>query len=82
MSAFSARRLFLAVCVAFLNGDTRQRTVHIQYELADDYGGDGGVVNVGEFTSSGTTNEFEEVGIHHHLLVNVVPSLPPPPPVQ
>lgn len=39
----------------------RQRTVAIVYEIAEEYGEPGDIVHVGEFTSSGTTTDFEEV---------------------
>lgn len=46
---------------AFMNGDTRERTVGISYTTADDEDGNPGYVRVGEFTSSGDTDEFEQV---------------------
>lgn len=51
----------LPVVAAFMNGDTRERTVGITYTTADDEDGNPGYVRVGEFTSSGDTDEFEQV---------------------
>lgn len=49
---------------AFLKGDERVRTVGISYEYENSEGDDDynrGYVNLGEFTSSGETDGFEEV---------------------
>ena len=44
-----------------MKGDERQRTVGISYETVDNgYNGNPGHVNVGEYTSSGQTDGFEE----------------------
>lgn len=48
--------------IAFLNGDTRQRTVVITYDILNDDGSED-YIRVGSFTSSGTTAGFEEISI-------------------
>ena len=50
-----------SLIAAFMDGDTRQRTVGISYESVDVEAGNLGHVRVGEFTSSGDTDEFEQV---------------------
>lgn len=57
------------MCAAFLDGDTRVRSIDITYEVLPDGGGPAETVFVGTYTSTGTTTltglgevtPFEEV---------------------